>query len=182
MQTVTYSDARENLNAVLDDRAPTFITRQRGENVVMIAASEWAAMKETLHPLASPANARHLLEGIARLDAGGGEEHDRTVKVTFDRAAWADHLAWAAHDPKGLARINTPVEECRRTSFTGTGKPEPLRQSLAGWWSRRITGEHRLTYRVRGSGEARAVEVLSCRYYYRSQTDSTSALKVISFE
>lgn len=80
MRTVTYSDARENLKAVLDkvvaDRAPTLITRQRGEDVVMIAASEWAGMEETLHLLASPASARRLMEGIAWLDAGKGEEHE----------------------------------------------------------------------------------------------------------
>ncbi len=80
MQTVTYTDARENLEAVLDkvvaDRAPTLITRQRGEDVVLIAAGEWAGMEETLHLLASPANARRLMEGIARLDAGIGEEHE----------------------------------------------------------------------------------------------------------
>lgn len=88
------------------------------------------------------------------------------MKVMFDAAVWADYLAWAAHDPKVLARINALIEECRRTPFTGTGKPEPLRQNLAGWWSRRITGEHRLVYRVRGSGEVQAIEVLSCQYRY----------------
>ena len=79
MQTVTYSEAHENLKAVLDkvvaDRAPVMITRQRGENVVLISASEWAGMEETLHLMASPANAKRLLDGIARLDAGEGEEH-----------------------------------------------------------------------------------------------------------
>jgi antitoxin YefM len=80
MQTITYSEARDNLKAVMDkaeaDRAPILITRQRGENVVMVSASEWAGMEETLHLMSSPANAKHLLEGIARLDAGEGEEHE----------------------------------------------------------------------------------------------------------
>ena len=80
MQTFTYSEARENLKAVMDkaaaDRAPVMITRQRGENVVLISASEWAGMEETLHLIASPANAKHLMDGIRDLDAGLGEEHD----------------------------------------------------------------------------------------------------------
>lgn len=80
MQTVTYSEACEDLKSVLDkvvaDRAPVMITRERGENVVLILASEWAGMEETLHLMASPANAKHLLDGIAELDAGRGEEHE----------------------------------------------------------------------------------------------------------
>lgn len=80
MQTVTYSEARENLKAVMDkaatDRAPVLITRQRGENVVLVSASEWAGIEETLHLMASPANAKHLLDGIKELDAGRGEEHE----------------------------------------------------------------------------------------------------------
>ncbi len=80
MQTVSYSEARDNLKAVMDkaasDRAPILITRQRGENVVMISAEEWAGMEETMHLMRSPANAKRLMEGIARLDAGEGEEHD----------------------------------------------------------------------------------------------------------
>lgn len=80
MQTISYSEARDNLKAVMDkaaaDRAPILITRQRGENVVMVSADEWAGMEETLHLMASPANAKRLLDGIARLDAGEGEEHE----------------------------------------------------------------------------------------------------------
>jgi antitoxin YefM len=80
MQTVSFSEARENLNKVMDkaaaDRAPILITRQRGENVVMISAEEWAGMQETLYLMSSPANAKRLMEGIARFDAGEGEEHE----------------------------------------------------------------------------------------------------------
>lgn len=88
------------------------------------------------------------------------------MKVVFDPEAWAEYLAWQGEDAKVLERINKLIEECRRDPFRGTGKPEPLRQNLTGWWSRRITGEHRLVYRVRGSHEAQAVEVLTCRYHY----------------
>lgn len=80
MKAISYSEARANLKSVMDDavadRAPVAITRQRGEGVVMVSASEWASIEETLHLLASPANARHLLDGIAELDAGRGEERE----------------------------------------------------------------------------------------------------------
>jgi antitoxin YefM len=80
MQTVSYTEARDNLKKVMDkatsDRAPILITRQRGENVVMISAEEWAGMEETLHLMASPANAKRLLDSIAELEAGGGEVHE----------------------------------------------------------------------------------------------------------
>jgi len=80
MTAVSYSHARENLKAVIDqavsDRAPITIVRQRGENAVIISESEWASIEETLHLLRSPANARALLESIAELDAGKGVEHD----------------------------------------------------------------------------------------------------------
>lgn len=80
MQVISYSEARENLKSVIDkvvaDRVPIHITRQRGEGAVLISASEWSAMEETNYLLASPANAKHLLEGIERMNAGLGEEHD----------------------------------------------------------------------------------------------------------
>lgn len=80
MQTVSVSETRANLKAVLDrvvaDKAPIQIVRPKGEGVVMISQSEWEGMQETLHLLASPANAHHLLEGIRQLDAGLGEEHE----------------------------------------------------------------------------------------------------------
>lgn len=79
MHTLSFSEARANLKATMDkvvaDRAPVAITRQRGEGVVMVSASEWEGMEETLYLLSSPANAKRLLDGIARFDAGEGEEH-----------------------------------------------------------------------------------------------------------
>lgn len=80
MQTITYSEARDNLKAVLDkaaaDHAPVMITRQRGENVVLISASEWAGMEETLHLIVVTGQCEAAADGIARLDAGESEEHE----------------------------------------------------------------------------------------------------------
>lgn len=81
MDIVTFSEARANLKAVMDracaDRAPVVVKRARGqENVVIVPQGEWEGLQETLHLLASPANAKHLLEGIRELDAGLGEEHE----------------------------------------------------------------------------------------------------------
>ena len=86
--------------------------------------------------------------------------------IVFRSAAWDEYLGWQREDAKVLEKLNGLIEECRREPFRGTGKPEPLRQNLSGWWSRRITGEHRLVYRVRGAGEAQVLEVLSCRFHY----------------
>jgi antitoxin YefM len=81
MDVVSFSEARANLKAVMDracaDKVPVVVKRARGqENVVMVPQSEWDGMQETVHLLASPANARHLLDGIRELDAGLGEEHE----------------------------------------------------------------------------------------------------------
>ena len=88
------------------------------------------------------------------------------MKILFDPDAWDEYVNWQIEDAKALARINTLIRECKRHPFKGIGKPEPLKRNLAGWWSRRITGEHRLVYRVSGSGDAQVIEILSCRYHY----------------
>lgn len=88
------------------------------------------------------------------------------MKLVFTSAAWTDYIAWQQDDAVVLARINLLLGECLRHPFNGIGKPEPLKRNLSGWWSRRITSEHRLVYRVSGAGEAQALEVLSCRYHY----------------
>ena len=65
-----------------------------------------------------------------------------------------------------LQRVNGLIAEARRRPFQGIGKPEPLKGNLKGWWSRRITGEHRLVYRVAGQGAEQALEILQCRWHY----------------
>lgn len=88
------------------------------------------------------------------------------MKLTFWPTAWEDYRYWQNNDPKLLDKINGLIDECRRHPFKGTGKPEPLGGNLSGWWSRRINIEHRLIYRVTGSGDAQALEVAQCRYHY----------------
>ncbi|HEY3889213.1 MAG TPA: Txe/YoeB family addiction module toxin [Caulobacteraceae bacterium] len=88
------------------------------------------------------------------------------MKLVFSDQAWEDYLHWQAADANTLERLNGLIKECVRSPFTGTGKPEPLRGNLKGWWSRRITIEDRLVYRVSGSGEDQQLEIVQCRLHY----------------
>lgn len=69
-------------------------------------------------------------------------------------------------EPKALRKLNGLIEECKRHPFKGTGKPEPLKENLKGFWSRRSSQEHRLVYRVIGSGDAQLLEIAQCRFRY----------------
>jgi toxin YoeB len=84
------------------------------------------------------------------------------VKIVFSETAGEDYLYWQAQDKKLLARLDALISECGRTPFAGTGKPEPLRGALSGWWSRRLTLEHRLVYRISDG----ALQIAQCRYHY----------------
>lgn len=88
------------------------------------------------------------------------------MKLVFSERAWNQYLHWQAEDEKLLARVNALLKECLRDPFRGTGKPEALGGNLTGWWSRRISQEHRLVYRVTGKAEAQALEIAQCRYHY----------------
>lgn len=88
------------------------------------------------------------------------------MKVHFTSDAWADYRHWQDADRAILGRLNALIEDTRRSPFKGLGKPEPLKGPLAGWWSRRITGDHRLVYRVAGQGAEQRIEVAACRYHY----------------
>ncbi len=88
------------------------------------------------------------------------------MKLLWTAEGWADYLYWQSTDPAVLKRINAIITETQRHPFKGIGKPEPLRNELSGWWSRRITQEHRLVYRATGQGAAQALEVIKCRFHY----------------
>lgn len=79
----------------------------------------------------------------------------------FDKAGWADYTLWVS-EPKMLRRINRMLEEALRDPGHGIGKPERLAENLSGYWSRRITDEHRLVYTVRGDN----LVVVQARYHY----------------
>lgn len=88
------------------------------------------------------------------------------MKLVFSDNAWEDYLYWQRTDPKVLVRLNDLIRECQRTPFKGTGKPEPLKGSLSGWWSRRITQSDRLVYRIAGTGQEQRLEIAQCRFHY----------------
>ncbi|WP_298197896.1 Txe/YoeB family addiction module toxin [Novosphingobium sp.] len=87
------------------------------------------------------------------------------MRLVFAAGTWEDYLYWQSAAPNTLQRINDLIRECQRTPFTGTGRPEPLRGDLKGWWSRRITLEDRLVYRVTGSPPNQQLEIAQCRFH-----------------
>jgi toxin YoeB len=88
------------------------------------------------------------------------------LKVLFADNGWEDYHWWCSNDITTLLRLNELIQNVRRDPFKGLGKPEPLKGSLAGFWSRRITAEHRLVYEVSGKGEGQTVTIVQCRYHY----------------
>jgi toxin YoeB len=88
------------------------------------------------------------------------------MKVLWTDKAWGDYRYWHNNDPDTLKKINTLIEDIERNPFRGLGKPEALKFALSGWWSRRITQEHRLVYRVSGKPGEQVLEIAQCRYHY----------------
>ncbi len=84
------------------------------------------------------------------------------MKLIFSEQAWDDYLYWQKIDKKLVQRINELIKEIARTPYTGTGKPEPLKHALSGYWSRRINDEHRIVYKV----VADSVLIAQLRYHY----------------
>lgn len=84
------------------------------------------------------------------------------MKLIWSEQAWDDYLYWQETDKRMVKKVNELIKEIRRTPFEGKGKPEPLRHNLAGFWSRRITAEHRLVYSMTDE----ALLIAACRYHY----------------
>lgn len=84
------------------------------------------------------------------------------MNIVFSPQAWEDYQHWQTADRASLKRINRLINETCREPYEGIGKPEPLKYGLVGAWSRRITDEHRLVYRVIGE----SLEILQARYHY----------------
>ena len=88
------------------------------------------------------------------------------MKLVWTFEALDDYEFWQKTDMRMVEKINEIIKNTRRTPFVGLGKPEPLKGDLSGFWSRRITGEHRFVYRVAGSGDEQRLEIVQCRFHY----------------
>jgi len=84
------------------------------------------------------------------------------VRVIFSEHSWEEYLYWQKTDHKMVQRINALIRDIQREPFEGIGKPEPLKHALSGYWSRRVTDEHRIVYKV----EDGAILVAQMRYHY----------------
>ena len=84
------------------------------------------------------------------------------MKILFSSQAWDEYQDWQRTDKQTLKKINELIRDIARSPYQGIGKPEPLKYALSGFWSRRITQEHRLVYRV----ESDVLEIVQLRYHY----------------
>lgn len=84
------------------------------------------------------------------------------MRLIWSSSSWEDYLYWQKVDRKILKRINELIKSCSRTPYEGIGKPEALKGDLHGYWSRRITSEHRLVYKF----EEENIMIAACRYHY----------------
>ena len=85
------------------------------------------------------------------------------MELVWQTYAWEDFLYWQETDKKVLLKINELIKDCLRDPFNGIGKPEPLKGQYKGFWSRRITDEHRLVYAVKD----KRFHILQCRFHYQ---------------
>jgi len=84
------------------------------------------------------------------------------MNLVFSPQAWEDYQHWVQTDRKLVKRINELIKDAARNPYSGIGKPEPLRHALSGFWSRRVSDEHRMVYRVAGNN----LELAQLRFHY----------------
>ena len=84
------------------------------------------------------------------------------MKLIFSEAAWKDYLYWQKQDKQILKKINELIKDIKRSPLEGIGKPEVLKHAMSGYWSRRITQEHRLVYKVTDD----SILIAQARYHY----------------
>ncbi|TLU99327.1 Txe/YoeB family addiction module toxin [Dyadobacter luticola] len=84
------------------------------------------------------------------------------MTLAWQTLAWNQYLEWQVEDKNVVKKINELIKECLRTPFEGKGKPEMLRANLSGYWSRRISDEHRLIYKV----EKDLITIIKCKYHF----------------
>jgi toxin YoeB len=89
------------------------------------------------------------------------------MDISFTPNGWEDLEYWITNDPDTVTRVKDLIKEIRQDPFRGLGKPEPLKYDLKGYWSRRITGEHRIVYKVSGTkGVDQKCLIIQCRFHY----------------
>jgi toxin YoeB len=86
--------------------------------------------------------------------------------IHWTERAWSDYVFWQENDLAYVSKINGLIKECLRTPFVGTGRPEPLKGELSGFWSRRISSEHRFVYQIKGKAEDQILLIIACRFHY----------------
>jgi toxin YoeB len=89
------------------------------------------------------------------------------MTIEFTANGWEDFSYWVENDPAMVEKINEIINSIMKTPFSGIGKPEPLKYDLKGFWSRRISGEHRLVYQISGTkGTDQKCSIIQCRFHY----------------
>ncbi|MCD8049016.1 MAG: Txe/YoeB family addiction module toxin [Clostridia bacterium] len=86
------------------------------------------------------------------------------MRLLWEDRAWDDYLYWQTQDKKTLKRINTLIKDIQRNTFEGIGKPDPLKDNLSGWWSRRIDESNRIVYYEQNS----IIYIVSCKGHYEN--------------
>lgn len=176
MKIINFSDARNKIKRVVN-RVVKYpyrvIMRRNAEDAVVMSLDQ--------RLLKSPANREHLSKSIKQYHANKGENNSimgpeghlpKSIKqysagkpneiILWTREAWTDYLYWQDQDRKTLDRINKIIRDTRRSPFEGIGKPEPMKKSLVGFWSRRIDKTNRLVYAF----DDNRLSIISCRYHY----------------